>query len=274
MKLLWIVLGVASIAGCGGEPSCKDSVERAAKTMYGTSANHERTTLMIGKCEQDEWSAGLRGCVGKASDELELAACFKTEGQRGEKGKDGFDRLDPGAESRRRTRDVVAQIERFQQDMCSCRDKACADRVTEALTKWGQEMAKQANNKDDKPDAELTKRMGEIMEKYTSCMTKLLSDPLPTGGVLQMTELSPSSGDSNGGTYIRIIGKRFIADGPRSAKVYFGSRQGTVVRFASDTEIIVQAPGGKPGEVVDVMVIFDPGGEIRLSRAFTFVDRP
>ena len=29
---------------------------------------------------------------------------------------------------------------------------------------------------------------------------------------------------SDGGTYVRIKGNRFIADGPRSAKVYFGER--------------------------------------------------
>jgi len=53
----------------------------------------------------------------------------------------------------------------------------------------------------------------------------------------------------------------------------FGSRQGTVVRFASDSELIVEAPGGKPNETVDVLIIFEPGGELKIPKGFTFIDK-
>jgi hypothetical protein len=96
--------------------------------------------------------------------------------------------------------------------------------------------------------------------------------PKPTPK-LAVTSIEPSNGDADGGTYVRIIGSRFIADGARSAKIYFGTRQGTVVRFASDTELIAEAPGGKPNETVDVRVIFEPGGELKLAKAFTFVEK-
>src|SRR5262249_5964961 len=81
---------------------------------------------------------------------------------------------------------------------------------------------------------------------------------------LKVTGIEPEKGDAEGGTYVRIKGNRFIADGPRTAKVYFkdstgGARQGTVVRWASDSEMIVEAPGGKPNSTVDILVIFDPG---------------
>ncbi len=59
----------------------------------------------------------------------------------------------------------------------------------------------------------------------------------------------------------------------RNAKVYFGSRQGTVERFASDTELIVVAPGGKVGDQVDVLLTFEPGGELKIPKGFTFVDK-
>ena len=85
---------------------------------------------------------------------------------------------------------------------------------------------------------------------------------------LKVTGLEPEQGDVEGGTYVRIKGNRFQADGPRSAKVYFGSRQGTVVRFASDSELIVEAPGGKPNEKVDVLIIFEPGGELKIANGF------
>src|SRR3954467_9657017 len=90
---------------------------------------------------------------------------------------------------------------------------------------------------------------------------------------LKVTGIEPEKGDAEGGTYVRIKGNRFIDDGPRNAKVYFGSRQGTVVRFASDSELIVEAPGGKPNEKVDVLIIFDPGGQLRIKDGFTFVEK-
>lgn len=98
----------------------------------------------------------------------------------------------------------------------------------------------------------------------------------PTGPP-QVTNLDPELGDTQGGTYVRIIGTNFITDAdgqgrPRSVKVFFGARQGTVVRFASDTELIVQAPGGKDGEIADILLIFEPGGERTLRKRFKYVD--
>ncbi|HEY6037704.1 MAG TPA: IPT/TIG domain-containing protein [Kofleriaceae bacterium] len=90
---------------------------------------------------------------------------------------------------------------------------------------------------------------------------------------LKVTGIDPDKGDIEGGTYVRIKGNRFIADGARNAKVYFGSHQGTVVRFASDSELIVEAPGGKANETVDVLIIFEPGGELKIPKAFTFVEK-
>jgi len=90
---------------------------------------------------------------------------------------------------------------------------------------------------------------------------------------LRVTGIDPPRGDMHGGTYVVIKGRRFIKDGPRNVKVYFGSRQGTVVRFVNDGELVVQAPGGKQDEVVDVLVVFDPGGQLGLPGAFTFVDK-
>jgi len=90
---------------------------------------------------------------------------------------------------------------------------------------------------------------------------------------LRVNGVEPETGDAEGGSYVRIFGNRFIADGARNAKVYFGSRQGTVVRFASDSELVVEAPGGKPNETVDVLIIFEPGGELKIPKGFTFVEK-
>jgi hypothetical protein len=97
-----------------------------------------------------------------------------------------------------------------------------------------------------------------------------------TDRTLKVTGLEPDRGDINGDTHVIIKGNRFVADGPRKADVYFGTQQtgyrkGTVVRFASDKQLIVKAPGGKVGEVVDVLVMFEPGGQLRIPDAFTYV---
>jgi hypothetical protein len=89
---------------------------------------------------------------------------------------------------------------------------------------------------------------------------------------LRVTGIEPRQGEANGGTFVRILGNRFTKDGARSAKVYFGARQAGPPRFGSDAEMILEAPGGKVGETVDVLIIFEPGGELKISKAFTYVE--
>jgi hypothetical protein len=89
---------------------------------------------------------------------------------------------------------------------------------------------------------------------------------------LKVTGMDRDSGDAAGGTYVRISGNGFI-NPIRSAKIYFGARQAAAPRFASDTEMVVEAPGGTIGETVDVLIVFEPGGEKKLPKAFTFKDK-
>jgi hypothetical protein len=71
--------------------------------------------------------------------------------------------------------EAIAKMEGFSKDMCECKDKACADKVNDAMAKWGTEMAKTAGAaKDEKPDPELAKKSADVMTKYTECMTKLM----------------------------------------------------------------------------------------------------
>ena len=90
---------------------------------------------------------------------------------------------------------------------------------------------------------------------------------------LMVTGIDPDKGDTEGESYVRIKGNRFIVDGPRSAKVFFGGRPGRVIRFESDSEMVVQPPGGKPNEVVDVLIVFDPGGTLKIANGFRFVEK-
>jgi hypothetical protein len=70
---------------------------------------------------------------------------------------------------------ALAKMEEFQKQMCACKDKACADKVNEDMTRWGTEMAKRASyDRDEKPDPEIAKRSADIMTLYVECMTKLM----------------------------------------------------------------------------------------------------
>jgi hypothetical protein len=88
---------------------------------------------------------------------------------------------------------------------------------------------------------------------------------------LLVTGIEPEKGYD--GSYVRIRGNRFTADGPRSVKVYFGGQPAQVDRFESDSELIVTVPGGKVGDVVDLLIVFDPGGKLTLPRAFRYVEK-
>jgi len=90
---------------------------------------------------------------------------------------------------------------------------------------------------------------------------------------LMVTGLDPDKGDAAGRTTVRIKGNRFTAEGPRTAKVYFGGRPAEVTGFESDSTLVVVAPGGKPNEVVDVLIVFDPGGQLKIPSGFRFVEK-
>jgi len=95
-------------------------------------------------------------------------------------------------------------------------------------------------------------------------------------GKLKVFGLAPNIGDAMGGQYVVIRGQNFQKQA-RTAKVFFGNNQGNVVRFSGNndaSELIVQAPGGVAGESVDVLVVFEPGGELPLiTKGFTYVDK-
>ncbi len=78
--------------------------------------------------------------------------------------------------------EAVAKMESFQKAMCDCKDKACADKVNEDMSKWGSDMSKNAGaGKEDKPDPDLAKKSADIMTKYTECMTKLMMAGMGSG---------------------------------------------------------------------------------------------
>jgi IPT/TIG domain len=90
----------------------------------------------------------------------------------------------------------------------------------------------------------------------------------PDGAALR--NIDPARGDAAGGMTVRIYGMGFTKV-ERKARVFFGKREGAVVKIVSDSEMIVRVPAGTG--TVDVKVEFEPGGGRTMAGAFTY-DQP
>jgi hypothetical protein len=73
---------------------------------------------------------------------------------------------------------AMAKMEEFTEMMCACRehDTACAQKVTDEMTKWSMEMARNAG--DERPDdisPDDAKRMADITKKMGECAMKAMT---------------------------------------------------------------------------------------------------
>jgi predicted nucleic acid-binding Zn-ribbon protein len=74
MRLLGLIL-VVVLVGCGnGAPSCKDALDKAARTL-GDGAS-PITREMTAVCERSGWTAEQRSCVANAQDKKAVATCL------------------------------------------------------------------------------------------------------------------------------------------------------------------------------------------------------
>ncbi len=147
------------------EPSCRTAVE---KIRAFESLRDREITLTIGECDQQEWSLQTRQCVAGAHASTDLAACATKFNI----AKTGIFRDHPSAAS------AMAALTKFKDQMCLCKDSACAQQVSEDMTKWGQEMAK-----DDRVPAkfsdEETKELTAVGEAMGHCMQKAMGGGTP-----------------------------------------------------------------------------------------------
>ncbi len=87
---------------------------------------------------------------------------------------------------------------------------------------------------------------------------------------LKVKKLSRTSGIP--GDPITIYGSGFQADGVKNVRVFFGTKKAKVLGFRGNDRLVVEAPGGIDfGKEVDLRLIFEPGGEITLPKAFKYV---
>lgn len=267
---------------------------QAADTRPASEAAREMLSnlkaVLANRCAEDRWSTAALACFGGASNDEQMRQCqyqHLTQEQ-----KDKVERaVLPIMQSvvfRGESRTEIAAVtvkkyafEAFPQWAAAHPDRACPERLADldeymsgSPTKdpWGRGYRMRCGA--NLPAG--AKGLGVVSageDGKLDTADDIKSWDVPDEPQLGVTGVDPDKGDAAGGTYVRILGTRFTADGPRSAKVYFGARQGLIVRFASDRELIVEAPGGKPNETVDVLIVFDPGGQLKISNGFTFVEK-
>jgi hypothetical protein len=98
--------------------------------------------------------------------------------------------------------EAMAKMEDFKNKMCACKehDTKCAQGVTDEMTKWSQEMAKNAGDK--KPDdvsPEDAKKMADITKAMGDCSMKAMTpDMSGAGGGGSGGGTMAGSGDSGG----------------------------------------------------------------------------
>lgn len=71
--------------------------------------------------------------------------------------------------------DAIAMMASFRDQMCKCAEKVCADKVTERMTRWGQEIAKEGADYSIPITEDDTKKMAAVTEEMTRCMTKAMT---------------------------------------------------------------------------------------------------
>jgi hypothetical protein len=69
---------------------------------------------------------------------------------------------------------VINQLSLFADEACGCSNLACVQQVSDAMTKWGTELAKQPRSSPTL-DAATTKRITEISNRMATCMTRAMS---------------------------------------------------------------------------------------------------
>lgn len=69
--------------------------------------------------------------------------------------------------------DAMHTFERLTNDMCQCRDNACAMRVSDDMTRWGTQLAKEWPQ--PKLDETQTKRANDMAMRLATCMQHAMS---------------------------------------------------------------------------------------------------
>jgi hypothetical protein len=71
--------------------------------------------------------------------------------------------------------EAVGKMKKFADDMCACKDKACAEKVSAEMAKYGEEMSKKHEGKEEPKISDAQKKeMEDSTKKLMECTTKAM----------------------------------------------------------------------------------------------------
>lgn len=168
------VLGLAAAACDAGakKPDCGKAVHAIAEIAGPTGRRGLNAKLkndLITACADDKWSAEAVACIRAARGDRDLRACRRhlTGAQA-----DAFDQVSAALVDDSMGQ-VMATLEGFAEDMCACRDSACAQRISEKMTAWAEEMSRRAAPP-PRLDMDMQKRLTDIGTRMAECMSKAM----------------------------------------------------------------------------------------------------
>jgi len=171
-------------AACSKGDKCEKAYDKIAPLMKAMEKDAEKDdkrddkddrTKMVGKCKADLKDHPDRekvlDCFLAVSGELtmeKLEACSKEE--KAERKKDKEENGGSGAGGGAKVAEMMAKMTEFKDQMCACTDPACAAKISEAMTKWNQDMGKdmstmKMSEEDNKKVTEIAAKMGECTQK-------------------------------------------------------------------------------------------------------------
>jgi hypothetical protein len=172
-----VVLAACDRGAVKTGPSC-DSVASQIVTVQTKGKQSVNTMEVKGaiakRCTEDKWTEEARSCISKASvrDDIKKCTHDKLTGEQADKLAESARAL--GGEAA----EAMAKMREFGDKMCQCKDSACAQGVSDEMTKWSMEMAK---TDDDPPkmSEEEIKEATEIGTRMGECMVKAMSANMP-----------------------------------------------------------------------------------------------
>jgi hypothetical protein len=107
--------------------------------------------------------------------------------------------------------EAMAKMTEFKDKMCACKDAKCAQGVQEEMTKWSQDMAKNAGDKKPEPMSE------EDQKKYSEATTALAdcqSKAMGGGGDMAGSGSAAQAGSADGSGSAAPAAEMKVGEGP------------------------------------------------------------
>ncbi len=156
----------------------------------------------------------------------------------------------------------LARYKELKDQLCACKEDECARKLELEMLSLRTKVEGNARRA-RMPSYEVTRQVSDLAMAAGECTRKLSLQRV------QLYAAWPAGGELTGGTLVSIRGSNLMAT-PRTAKVWFGTKEATVVRIASDRELVVEAPPQEAEGFVDLRVQFDPGGTVTVPYGFTY----